>query len=366
MDMRQAIAKVVRNDPLTEPEAYDSAVQIMEGKATDAQIAALLVSLRLKGETVNEVAGFVRAMREKATPVPLRGNHAIDTCGTGGDGCGTFNVSTISALVAAGAGCTVAKHGNRSVSSRCGSADVLAELGVRVDLLPQQIIKCIEEAGIGFLFAPSLHKAMKHAAGPRREIGIRTVFNLIGPLTNPTGTKRQLVGVFDRHASAIAVDVLARMGSEHVVSVHGEGGMDEMTVTGTTWVLEHKFGKKLEYTVEPEDVGLKRASPESIQGGDPAFNADIALRILGGEKGPKRDMVLLNAGAAVYVAGQAATLREGVEKAKESIDSGEAIHKLKRLRELSGMWDRPECVSPPCPSPAEHPMCVRKRSDDGI
>jgi anthranilate phosphoribosyltransferase len=335
MEIKDAIGKVVQSQHLSEEEAFASAQNIMQGNATDAQIAALLVGLRLKGETQEEITGFVRAMRAEATPVPCKRDRLVDTCGTGGDKSGTFNVSTVSALVAAGAGCVVAKHGNRSVSSQCGSADLFAQLGVKIDAPPETMGLCIDENGIGFLFAPSLHKAMKYAAGPRKEIGVRTIFNILGPLTNPAGAKRQLIGVFDGALTETLAGVLNKLGSEHVLVVHGEEGLDEITLTGSTKVAELKNGEVKTYGIQPEDFGFNRVPLAALKGGGPATNAAIALDVLKGKKGAARDMVLLNAGAVAYVAGMAGSIREGIRMAAESIDSGRAMEKLEGLKRMT-------------------------------
>jgi anthranilate phosphoribosyltransferase len=335
MEMKDAIGKVVRSRDLSEDEAFSTAQIIMRGQATDAQIAAVLTALRIKGETQEEITGFARAMRAEATPVQCREAVLVDTCGTGGDGSGTFNVSTVSALVAAGAGCAVAKHGNRSISSRCGSADLFTSLGVNIDVPPETAGRCIDENGVGFLFAPLLHKAMKHAAGPRREIGVRTLFNILGPLTNPAGAKRQVLGVFDGALTETLAAVLKRLGSEHVLVVHGGDGLDEITLTGPTSVAELKDGSIGTYSIDPGDFGLKRAGAETLKGGDPRTNAAIALSVLKGEKGPARDMVLLNAGAVAYVGGKAASVGEGIRLAAESIDSGRAMAKLENLKRMT-------------------------------
>ena len=335
MEIREAIREIVELNNLTEEEAFDVAREIMNGEATDAQISAFLVSLRLKGETVDEITGFVRAMRDKATKIVCRPDYLVDTCGTGGDRSGTFNVSTLSSFVAAGAGCRVAKHGNRSVSSSCGSADLLTQLGINIEISPEQVSSCINEVGIGFLYAPLFHRAMKHAIGPRREIGIRTIFNILGPLTNPAGVKRQLLGVFDDRFAEPMANVLKRLESEHVLIVHGEDGLDEITIAGETKISELINGKIKNYTIRPEDFGLRRASLEEIKGGTPELNAKIAIDILQGEKGPKRDFVLMNAGAVIYVSGKAKSIKEGIELAKESIDSGKAKEKLEALKNLS-------------------------------
>lgn len=335
MVIKEVIQNVMEFKDLTQEEAFDVATEIMSGKTTDAQIAAFLVSLRLKGETIDEITGFARAMREKATRIICDSECLVDTCGTGGDRSGTFNVSTLSGFVAAGAGCRIAKHGNRSVSSRCGSADLFVELGIKIDISPKIISRCIDENGIGFLFAPRLHEAMKYAINPRREIGIRTIFNILGPLTNPADAKRQLLGVFHEGFTESLANVLEKLGSEHVLVVHGEDGLDEITLTGKTKVSELFRGKISNYTLDPEEFGLRRVKPEEIKGGEPAVNAKIALDILRGRKGPPRDLVLLNAGAVIYVSGKASSIGEGIELAEESIDSGRAFGKLEVLRKMT-------------------------------
>ncbi len=335
MELKKAIERIVNLKNLSEDEAYRVALKIMSGEATDAQIAAILISLRLKGETIDEITGFVRAMRERAVRVECEGEPVVDTCGTGGDRSGTFNVSTLSAIVAAGAGCYVAKHGNRAVSSMCGSADLLTELGVRVEIAPELIKRCIDENGIGFLYAPALHRAMKHAIGPRREMGVRTLFNLIGPLTNPAGAKHQLIGVFNINLSETLVNVLKRLGSEHIMVVHGEDGLDEITITARTHVCELVDNKIKRYTLAPEDFGLKRASLEEVRGGDSVKNAEIAMAVLLGQGGPCRDLVLMNAGAVIYLSGNADSIKNGIGMAEESIDSGMALKKLEGLKEIT-------------------------------
>jgi anthranilate phosphoribosyltransferase len=335
MEIKEVIRNVVGFKDLTQEEAFHVATEIMSGNTTDAQIAAFLVSLRLKGETIDEITGFARAMRAKATRITCDSECLVDTCGTGGDRSGTFNVSTLSGFVAAGAGCRIAKHGNRSVSSRCGSADLFVELGIKIDISPKIICRCIDENGIGFLFAPRLHKAMKYALNPRREIGIRTIFNILGPLTNPANAKRQLLGVFRGDFTEPLANVLEKLGSEHVLVVHGEDGLDEITLTGKTKVSELCRGKISNYTLDPELFGLRRVKPEEIKGGEPALNAKIALDILRGKKGPQRDLVLLNAGAVIYVSGEASSIGEGIELAEESIDSGRAVGKLEVLRKMT-------------------------------
>lgn len=337
MDIKQAIAKVVTRQDLSEDEMVDVMNEIMGGLATPAQIGSFITALRMKGETVAEITGAVRVMREKATPIATgvdvsHGGILVDTCGTGGDGSGTFNVSTTSAFVVAGAGVTVAKHGNRSVSSHCGSADVLEAVGVSLNLSPEQIGRCVQEIGIGFLFAPALHGAMKHAIGPRREIGIRTIFNILGPLTNPAGANVQVIGVFAEALTEPLAEVLGRLGSRRALVVHGEGNLDELTVTGNTRVSDLHEGKVTTYTITPEQLGLARASLADLKGGaTPRESAEQMRAILGGEQGAKRDMVLINAGAALMAAEVVVDLQSGVQKAAEIIDCGKALAKLDEL-----------------------------------
>ncbi len=337
--IQQAIAKVVESQNLSEEEMMGVMDQIMEGECTPAQIGALLVALRMKKETVDEIVGAVKVMRKKATRIHVAalpdGRYLVDTCGTGGDGKGTFNISTTAAFVAAGAGVPVAKHGNRSVSSTCGSADVLEALGLRLDVPPEGIQRCIEEVGIGFLFAPLLHKAMKHAIGPRREIGIRTLFNILGPLTNPAGAMGQVLGVFRAQLAEPLAEVLGRLGSRRVLVVHGSDGTDEMTLTGPTHIAELHDGNVTSYDVVPEQFGLSRCSIEDIKGGKPHENIRIVRQILDGEQGPRRDITLLNAAAAIMAGGIANDLWEGLDRARESIDSGAARDRLHRLISLT-------------------------------
>jgi len=334
--IREAIARVVDGGTLSEAESKAVMEEIMDGRATDAQIAAFLVALRMKGETVGELIGAAKVMREKATEVPV-GVDAVDTCGTGGDGAGTFNISTVAAFVVAGAGVPVAKHGNRSVSSRCGSADLLEALGVRLDLPPEGMARCVEEVGIGFLFAPLLHRAMKHAIGPRREIGIRTLFNLLGPITNPAGVRRQVLGVYSTDRVEQMAEVLKGLGAKRALVVHGDG-MDEVTLCGPTLVGELKDGEVRTYQVVPEDFGFRRAEPRELSGGDASTNAEIAERVLKGERGPKRDVVVLNAGAAIWIGGKASSWKEGVQMAQEAIEGGMAWSKVEELREFTRGW----------------------------
>jgi anthranilate phosphoribosyltransferase len=309
---------------------------IMEGESLPTQIASLLTALRMKGETSQEITGFARAMQSRSVHIRAKdGECVVDTCGTGGDGCGTFNISTAVAFVAAGGGLTVAKHGNRSVSSKSGSADVLEALGVKISLPPAKVEACLQKNGLTFLFAPSFHPAMKHALGPRKEIGIRTAFNLLGPLTNPAGATVHLLGIYREDLTRPVAEVLKSLGSKAAFVVHGADHSDEISITGKTTVCQLKDGVIANYQVEPEEIGLKRASLEAIRGGTPERNAQILLQILRGDPGPPRDVVLLN-GAAVFVAsGKVSDLREGIEMARESIDSGKAMKKLEGLIEFS-------------------------------
>ncbi len=333
-----AIFHVSSGGMLTEDEAYSVMTHIMDGEATPAQISALVVGMRMRGETADEIVGFARAMREKATPVRPTVDGYIDTCGTGGDGLHTFNISTTTAFVVAGAGVPVAKHGNRAVSSSAGSADVLEALGVDVTLSPADMARCIDECGVGFLFAPSLHASMRHAAAPRREIGIRTVFNVLGPLTNPAGAKRQLLGVYDVRLTSLMAEVAARLGAQKVLVVNGHPGMDEVSASGVTAVAE--AGKHLEgvraYEITPEEVGIARSTLADIAGGDAEENARIVREVLEGGHGPTRDVVLMNAAAALLVAGTVEDLAEGVARARESIDTGKALSALDSLIAVSG------------------------------
>ena len=343
----EAFRKVVERQDLTTDEAFAVMDEIMSGKATDAQIAGFLTALRMKGETVPELIGFARVMREKVSPVRTKARVTaalsgtdremlVDTAGTGGDASGTFNVSTATAFVVAGAGIPVAKHGNRSVSSLCGSADVVEALGVDLDLPPEKVGRCIDEVGIGFCYAPLLHKAMKYVMLARKEIRIRTVFNILGPLTNPAKAAAQVIGVYDGRLTQVMARVLNELGSVRVFVVHGADGLDEISNTGESLIAEVSEHKVTTSTVRPEDFGLPRCTLADLQGGSVADNADIIRRILKGERGPKRDIVLLNAGAAVVVGGRAAEMHEGMRLAAESIDSGAALQKLERLVEFCG------------------------------
>jgi len=332
-----AIGRVAMGSSLSETEAYVVMNQIMDGEATPSQISSLITAMRMKGETVDEIVGFARAMREHATPVRPSVTGYIDTCGTGGDGLHTFNISTTTAFVVAGAGVPVAKHGNRAVSSAAGSADVLEALGVTIDLSPADVARCVDEAGVGFLFAQALHSSMRHAGPTRREIGIRTVFNLLGPLTNPAGATRQLLGIYDPKLAPVMAEVAGRLGAERVLVVNGHPGMDEVSTTGPTVVSEFDAvrGNVRTYEVTPESVGIARGTLADIAGGNAEENAVIVRSILGGETGPRRDVVVINAAAALLAAGKVADLAEGVVLARESIDSGHALEALDTLAAVS-------------------------------
>jgi anthranilate synthase/phosphoribosyltransferase len=331
MDIKEAISKVILEEDLSEEEAETVMGQIMAGEATPAQIGAFLTALRLKGETVEEITGCARAMRRSAIPVRPQRRDLVDTCGTGGDKTGTFNISTTAAFVVAGAGLAVAKHGNRSVSSHCGSADVLEALGVNLELTPEQVAHCIDEVGIGFLFAPRLHPAMKHAIGPRREMGVRTIFNVLGPLTNPAGATRQIMGVYDPSLTSPLAQVLGKLGAQAAFVVHGADGLDELSTTGINRVSYLRDGWVKDFPLDPAEFGLPRARLEDLRGGTAQENAQITQAILAGEHGPRRDVVLLNAAAALVAGGVAGDFEEGLQRAAEAIDSGSAREKLESL-----------------------------------
>jgi len=333
--MKQYLQKLIDRQDLSQAEMLEAFDRIMAGEMTPAQIGALLVALRMKGETVEEIAGAAQSMRRHAVFVDPAGLPVIDTCGTGGDSLGTFNVSTTAAFVVAGAGVPVAKHGNRAVTSKCGSADVLAALGVAIEAPPEVVEQCIREARIGFLFAPRLHPAMKHAMGPRRELGVRTIFNMLGPLTNPAGAKSQLLGVFAPELTEPIAEVLRRLGSRRAFVVHGRDGMDEITTTTATRVSELRDGRIRTYEIEPRQYIENLATIQDLAGGDPAFNAGIVRRVLAGEPGPHRDIVALNAAAGIVAGGKAEDLREGLELARDSIDSGRAAAALEKLVAVS-------------------------------
>jgi len=338
--MKRAIQHLIEGKSLSEGEAEGVMTQIMDGTATPAQIAALVVALRIKGETVEEITGFARVMRQYAVPVPVNTDKVIvDTCGTGGDTLKTFNVSTAAALVVAADGrLAVAKHGNRAATSKCGSADVLEALGVRLDLPPDRVGECVETVGIGFLFAPAMHPSFKYAAGPRKEIGVRTIFNMLGPLTNPAGASVQLIGVYDGAVCETLAHVLRSLGSHRALLVHGIDGLDELSTLGPTQISELRDGLVTSYTLDAaRDLGLPRATIDQLAGRDsPAENAGVLLGILRGEdRGPRRDIVLLNAAGVLFVSGVTPSFRDGIVRAAELIDNGAALATLTRLQEFT-------------------------------
>jgi anthranilate phosphoribosyltransferase len=334
--IKEAIAKLIERQDLSEEMMRRSMEEIMTGTATSAHIASFLTALRIKGETVVELTAACGVMRRHVSRIESKEEFLLDTCGTGGDQVCTFNISTVSALVAAGAGVVVAKHGNKSVSSQCGSADLLIELGVKIDIEPEKVEQCLNEIGFGFLYAPLLHKAMKYATPVRREMGIRTIFNILGPLTNPAGANYQLLGVYDANLTKLLATVLKNLGSKHVLVVHGEDGLDEVTPTGRTQICELKGGKIKTYKIKPAQFGIRRSSLQDLRGGDAAFNAKITYEILKGRGDIQRGAVLLNAGCAIYAACQASSIKEGVIKAADSIDSGRALEKLSLRIDDSG------------------------------
>jgi len=329
--IRDSIRKLIEKQDLSREEAYDAMTEIMTGNASEMLIAAFLTALRMKGEVVTEIAGCAQAMREKSTKIETKHVNVIDTCGTGGDSLGTFNISTAAAIVACGAGAVVAKHGNRAISSKCGSADVLTALGVDIEIPKEKVEQCLDSVGIAFLFAPLMHGAMKYAAPVRRELGIRTVFNVLGPLTNPAGARRQVLGVFDRRLTELLARVLLDLGSERAMVVHGEGGLDEISTLGKTIISELKDGSVSTYEFDHSSVGIARGTLPQVAGGDAEVNARIVRDILDGKKSPQRDITVLNAGAAIYISGKADSFHEGVTMAEESIDSRKASKKLQEL-----------------------------------
>ncbi len=335
MNIQQAIARLVDGANLTEPEMVDVMNQVMTGEATPIQVAGFLTALRIQGETVEEVTGAARVMREKALHVEAGPDCVLDTCGTGGDGKNTFNISTTVAFVVAAAGITVAKHGNRAVSSGSGSADVLAELGVKIDVPKETVERCMREVGLGFLFAPMMHEAMKYAVAPRRELGIRTIFNLLGPLTNPARASHQLLGIYDGALIETVAQVLGNLGSERAMVVHGDEGLDEISLGGPTSVAEWRDGEVARYTLHPEEFGFETCPAGRLTAADPAECAAIVTAVLKGEPGPARDVVLLNSGAALCVSERADTIAQGVDVARERIDSGAAMGKLEHLIRLT-------------------------------
>jgi len=332
--IKEAISKLIKKKNLGFNEAEQVMGEIMSGQATEAQIASFLTALRIKGETIDEITAFAKVMREKASTINPKVKNLVDTCGTGGDCSNTFNISTTAAFVVAGCGIAVAKHGNKSVSSKCGSADILTALGVNIELTPQEVEECIEEVGIGFMFAPIFHGAMKYAINPRREIGIRTVFNILGPLTNPANAKSQLIGVFDPNLTEPLATVLGKLGLNHAFVVHGSC-LDEIATHSETRVSEYKERRVRTYKIKPTDFGMKMASLKDIEGGTPEHNAKITMDILKGKKGPKRDITVLNAAAAIIAAGKSNNFRSAIKLAEKSIDSGKALEKLNKLKEFS-------------------------------
>ena len=331
--MIDAISKLVRCESLTEAEASAAFETIMRGDATPVQIAGFIVALRMKGETVDELTGFAKTARGMATPIDVDGD-LLDTCGTGGDGLATFNISTLAAIVAAACGARVAKHGNRAASSLCGSADVLEQLGVKIDLSPDGVARCIDETGIGFLFAPIFHPSFRFAGVPRRELGVRTVFNVLGPLCNPAGARYQALGVADGNVAAKMADVLLRLGVERAIVFHSEDGMDELSIASPSHVIEID-GRRRDYALEPAELGIRRAPLDAVRGGGPEQNARIAREVLQGATGPRRDVVLLNTAAALRAAGIAREWKDGMAAAAEAIDTGRASDVLGRWAAVS-------------------------------
>lgn len=331
MDIQAALKLIIQRQDLSAQQMHDVMMQIMTGNATPAQIGGFLIGLSMKGETVTEIAAAAEVMRSLATPVALEGEHIVDTCGTGGDGASIFNVSTACAFVVAAAGGKVAKHGNRSISSSSGSADVLEAAGVNLDLLPEQVKHCIDTIGVGFMFAQKHHGAMKYAIGPRREMGVRTIFNLLGPLTNPARAPHQVLGVFDRKWVRPMAEVLQKLGSQHVLVVHAEDGLDEISIGAPTHIAELKKGHIETYTISPEDFGITRSDVSKLAVKNANDSLDIIKAVFSGEPGSARDIVVLNAGAAIYAADIAASLEQGIAMATEAIDSGAAAQKLNAL-----------------------------------
>ncbi len=335
MDMQAAIRAVTERRDLDGAEMTQVMHLLMRGEASDAQIGAFLTGLRMKGETVEEISAAAAVMRELVTPVQIDLPHLVDTCGTGGDGASTFNISTTSAFVVAAAGGHVAKHGNRSISSKSGSADVLEAAGVNLDLTPEQVALCIEKVGVGFMFAPRHHSAMKHVIGPRREMGIRTMFNVLGPLTNPAGARSQVLGVFDACWLEPLAEVLQRLGSRHVLVVHAEDGLDEITISGPTHMVELKDGSLRHIEITPEQFGMRRTPLDSLIVDRPGRSLEMMRQVLDDKSGPARDIVVLNAGAAIYAAGIADSLQRGVEKAREVLAHGTARERFEELIRFS-------------------------------
>ena len=333
--LENALKKLMAGKPLSQEEIEQAANAMMEGDATPIKVASFLTALRIRGESPEDIHAFARVLRSRAVPFNREEGVVLDTCGTGGDHSGTFNISTAAAFIAAGAGVSVAKHGNRSMTSKCGSADVLAMLGVCTDCSTKVMERALREAGICFLFAQQYHHSMRHVAPVRRELGFRTIFNLLGPLANPARASHQLIGVFAPEIVDVYAQVLARLGSEHALVVHGSDGLDEITTTGKTFAAEIRHGAVKHFTIEPEDFGIAKATPEQIKGGEPEENAQIVRDILAGQPGPRADIAILNAGAAIFVADKAATIAEGVESARRSVASGAALRKLEQLKEIA-------------------------------
>lgn len=335
--IQTAILKLTEGTPVDAELAAQVAHQLLSGEATEAQIGAFLMGMRLRGEKPEHLVAFAQTMREHASPVFIADKkHLVDTCGTGGDRSGTFNISTTAALIAAGAGARVAKHGNRAISGKCGSADVLAALGVKIDMSPDAVTQCMAEAGIAFFFAPVFHQSMRHVGPARKALGVRTIFNMLGPLSNPAGAAHQLIGVYDPALTDIFAEVLIELGSKHVMIVHGEDGLDEITTTTRTLVTEATKKERKTYHFDPADFGIPHASPAELQGPDTAEeNAALVRRILEGEAGPRADIALLNAAAALVVGAQATSIEEGLTQARESVESGAALRSLERFIEVS-------------------------------
>lgn len=326
--MKELLEKLINQESLSENEMENLMIKIMEGKVDPINISALLIALRIKNESVSEITGAARAMRAKAKIVDFGETDTLDNCGTGGDGLKTFNISTACSFIAAAAGIKVVKHGNRSISSNCGSADVLEALGAKIDLTPKEVKQCVDDINLGFFFAPAFHPAMKYAAPIRKTLGVRTIFNLIGPLTNPALCKYHMLGIYDGNLTSIVAQVLKNLGSKRAMVVHGNDGLDEISLTTTTKVTELKDNKILEYEINPLDYGLNLCAPEDLKGGTSKENAQIIIDIFNGKKGPKRDIVILNSAASLYVCNKCSSLEEGIFIAKEIIDKGLALKKL--------------------------------------
>lgn len=335
MNIQQAIERLVESADINSEEMRSVMRQVMGGEASAAQIGAFLVALRIKGETIDEIAAATEVMRELATPVNIEADHLVDIVGTGGDGANLFNVSTAASFVAAAAGAHVAKHGNRSVSSTSGSSDVLQALGVKLELSPEQVARCVQEVGMGFMFAPQHHSAMKHAAGPRKELGLRTVFNMLGPMTNPAGVRRQLIGVFDPGLCRPMAEVLKRLGSEHIMVVHAHDGLDEISIASPTHVAELRDGGISEYEINPTEFGRPMGSLEGLVVGSSDESVKLIKAALSAEHQDAANMVILNAGAAIYVSGVAPTLADGVQMADDAVASGAALQKITELRQFT-------------------------------